>query len=327
VGQDRLEWLDAAKGVAILAIVLGHVVPDRNPFYWWHIPCFYVITGYTLRTGQDATSYAKRRAAQLLVPYLVWLCLLSAPDAWRLAQHVRPSEITHFVEIRIFGGQKLQPPVSTYWFLTSLFLSCVLFQFLSRRLTGRALAWACAASYVLAILRQFLLPRLAFPLECDSVLIALPFLYVGCRLREVQNVVVTRVVWVGSVAFVFLLVAYCAHMPIPTFDVKNADYGRPAISWFIALAGTGGCFAIARGAGVVRRPLAFVGRASILVMLVHQAVIVLLVSLGQASWPVLFLTSSLVPLGLFAVLDKHPISRRYLLGHLPREAGTPISAR
>lgn len=41
--MTRIEWIDMAKGLGILAVILGHChLPDKawNAIYSWHLPIF-----------------------------------------------------------------------------------------------------------------------------------------------------------------------------------------------------------------------------------------------------------------------------------------------
>lgn len=91
----RSAALDIAKGIAILAIVLGHVdrglaiadVVDKGqvPFqfsdrllYLFHLPVFALTAGLFVAPGAKrlgSRSYLRRRVGQFLYLYLVWSCL------------------------------------------------------------------------------------------------------------------------------------------------------------------------------------------------------------------------------------------------------------
>lgn len=52
--KERLDYIDIAKGFAILAVIVGHYsdisLVDR--FIWsWHMPLFFILSGYFLPAG------------------------------------------------------------------------------------------------------------------------------------------------------------------------------------------------------------------------------------------------------------------------------------
>lgn len=59
--EDRLKWIDIAKGICILLVIVGHILPVQmeselaEKFRLWiyscHIPAFFIINGYLKSRG------------------------------------------------------------------------------------------------------------------------------------------------------------------------------------------------------------------------------------------------------------------------------------
>ena len=71
-----LPWIDNAKSLGIVAIVVGHdpAIPEglRSFLYAFHVPLFFFASGYLLkpsRLATDYTTYLRDVARRLLVPY------------------------------------------------------------------------------------------------------------------------------------------------------------------------------------------------------------------------------------------------------------------
>lgn len=71
---QRKNWIDAAKAVAILVVVLNHsglVIPGVN--YWggmFYVPAFFLLAGYTYMSKEESYgTFIKRKAKRLLAPY------------------------------------------------------------------------------------------------------------------------------------------------------------------------------------------------------------------------------------------------------------------
>lgn len=51
--RHRLVWVDLAKAVAIIAMILGHEIGEDNSLHVWiysfHMPIFFILSGYTSR--------------------------------------------------------------------------------------------------------------------------------------------------------------------------------------------------------------------------------------------------------------------------------------
>ena len=75
--SKRIEWVDIAKGVAIVLVCLGHRDVPKCLDEWissFHLPLFFFLAGYTTRFEVYANfwAYAARKVRVLLVPYLVF---------------------------------------------------------------------------------------------------------------------------------------------------------------------------------------------------------------------------------------------------------------
>lgn len=74
----RIQWVDIAKGMAMLFVIIGHTAPfgsmERNFIFSFHMPLFFLLSGYTLKFA-DSWEAAGR---QLEGHISCWfLCLLS----------------------------------------------------------------------------------------------------------------------------------------------------------------------------------------------------------------------------------------------------------
>lgn len=71
--ESRIEWIDIAKGIGILFVMLGHCYLDTKYTFWFisfHMALFFFLSGYTFRIKEDYNSFVKKKIKALLVPYL-----------------------------------------------------------------------------------------------------------------------------------------------------------------------------------------------------------------------------------------------------------------
>lgn len=80
MGGRQLEF-DIAKGIAILCVIVGHldVVFLQHLVFLFHMPIFFLISGYFLSTRRPLGKFVRKKARGLLVPYyftgaLIYLC-------------------------------------------------------------------------------------------------------------------------------------------------------------------------------------------------------------------------------------------------------------
>lgn len=74
LGKERLKYLDITKGIAILLMVWGHRVvtysaDDVRLIFSFHMPLFFIISGYFLNRETPTELFIKKKARQLLSPY------------------------------------------------------------------------------------------------------------------------------------------------------------------------------------------------------------------------------------------------------------------
>ena len=71
--KPRLTYIDIAKGFAMLCIIAGHfgIVTANRFVYTFHVPLFFLISGYFLSTRLDLKTFVEKKVRQLIVPYYV----------------------------------------------------------------------------------------------------------------------------------------------------------------------------------------------------------------------------------------------------------------
>ena len=69
--NDRLHYVDVARGLAMLCVILGHMGFDNlNIFIFsFHMPLFFLLAG-CFQKKQESMLFIKKKAKSLLVPYL-----------------------------------------------------------------------------------------------------------------------------------------------------------------------------------------------------------------------------------------------------------------
>lgn len=135
--SNRDEFLDIAKGLAIILVVLGHVLQGSAAnfddllgfkiIYSFHMPLFIFLSGAVAaiafdpmlinagvaRTFKDAYSRIKKALIRLMIPFLTW-CLLN-----QLIYHQADSVIDALV-------LAFRRPDTALWFLLAIFYCIVL---------------------------------------------------------------------------------------------------------------------------------------------------------------------------------------------------------
>lgn len=86
-----LHWLNSAKGIGVILVVLGHLMYDSNLhislqfFYSFHMPLFFIISGYLQKDIRKG--FVKKRAQRLLIPFFVFAIVGLPIFGLRLMRH------------------------------------------------------------------------------------------------------------------------------------------------------------------------------------------------------------------------------------------------
>nr|WP_260301170.1 acyltransferase family protein [Schleiferilactobacillus harbinensis] len=110
VKKARIAWVDIAKAIGILAVVLGHAYPHKDALYevtyWWHMPLFFFIGGFFLKPlPPHLASRSPLLSAKSLAPVSG---LLS-----RRGNHHYHQLLYGASDCRLFTG--LLPPAALWW--------------------------------------------------------------------------------------------------------------------------------------------------------------------------------------------------------------------
>ena len=83
-GKIRLEYLDIAKAILIITVLLGHCIDPKGEIPFWvkliysfHMPLFFAICGITSHKAKDYSfkgflKFLGSNAFALLLPYFIW---------------------------------------------------------------------------------------------------------------------------------------------------------------------------------------------------------------------------------------------------------------
>lgn len=129
-GRNRIGWVDAAKGLAILLVIVGHTVESgtftRNIIFSFHIPLFFLLSGYTFRPSANWADFfyrVKKDAVRLLVPYVLSGLVIALVKIFY--RHLAPLPVLRDIaEALIWGsgtGDGIHESIGVLWFLISLF--------------------------------------------------------------------------------------------------------------------------------------------------------------------------------------------------------------
>lgn len=79
--KQRIAYIDLVKGIGILCVLLGHLIPNddvvKPAIYSFHMPLFFIVTGILLKK-EPIKIKASKKFRQIIMPYMVWGLIFSS---------------------------------------------------------------------------------------------------------------------------------------------------------------------------------------------------------------------------------------------------------
>ena len=191
--DKRLGYMDVAKGIAMICIILGHQGSwEINRFvFTFHVPIFFLITGYFTSAKLPVKEFVKRKIRTLLVPYAC-TCLAIIAFAAILALY-RGEDVVRTVwdwaYASIYGaGDPYTEPfyikaIGALWFLLASFWGSVLLRLALQMKKGTRLAFVLA---LFAIGYWTARNLFWFPFSIQAGCASALYMYLGYLARQIQ---------------------------------------------------------------------------------------------------------------------------------------------
>jgi len=336
----RDEKFDIIKGLAIILIVLGHVLvsgPIRSFIYLFHVSVFFMVAGWFYRSAENGSALVGdvgKKVVRIWWPFVFWATLWVLGHNLLLSWGVYPSDpganplyarqgllvpwcarevLVRCVRIPFLldGATGLGAP---YWFLIVLFAASVsyaLCDFAVSRLPGRRLVTLTVIALALILVGRYGQGKILQVLQdrfcLRQTLTAFALMHLGVLLRaadaRLERLPRRGVAAAGLVAFVLLV----GMMPFGRVELVDNDY--PCVLFLFVTSLLGGCllYALAVLFGRAFAPIAYAGRHSLAILLLHWLVVTVAdILLGSAVPGVLRVFARavlgvIVPLGLNAL--------------------------
>lgn len=319
--KGRIAWLDAARGLGILAIVIGHVyLPwDEHPeiftvLYAFHVPAFFFLSGLTFNAFKSPVPrFLRDRIRSILIPYVTWSLisiltyqLMGAFASSGLGRRA-PASIEQSLLGMVWGNPSghwmdWNKPL---WFLPALFVTYLLGLVALHVLHARAHIpiWAIvvASSAPAAWLASH--PEITLLWGAERSIVLLPFFLLAVALRPwllrspIRNRALEGII--GAVASVAMA---ASSLQLPSVDYVTKSYGPYPLFLLNAGLGTLGLVLISRALPI--RALASVGRDSLAILCTHKFFVVAAQLALVATLPSIATTagSSILATGLGVVI-------------------------
>ena len=218
--KKRIEYIDIAKGIGIILMVLGHIPAFSNNYkfaykliYSFHMPLFFIISGFLFKCKNEQNQhivpgkeYLIKKIRTLLVPYFLFGIPLFLP----ICLYRDSLDFTTCLKQLLFYPDEIDNLAAPLWFLQALFFTEIIYFFINRYFSKifkviMILFWAFFANYN----RVDFLIRLPFCLNASFV--GLLFFQIGVFVRHLEqtNNIMQKLLNLNFIKIVFVFLFLC----------------------------------------------------------------------------------------------------------------------
>ncbi|MEC0212897.1 acyltransferase family protein [Paenibacillus ehimensis] len=319
--QERRKWIDVARGLSIVLVVLGHSGNEVIDHYfgWFRMPLFFLVSGLLFKSvmPDKYVVWALKRIRMFMIPYFAYGICIAVLVAAKLRD---PLSVPRDLWNLIYGGTVLGGWYGVFWFITCLLLVHLLMGYLTRY-SVKVQAAAVLVSYTAAHLVSMTpLAKVDIPWNADVALMAVTFFFLGYTFKAQLAAWLERGTWFIPALLISAAAIVLNKEQIWIFrmDMKMKVYTQPVLDLIVPLACVLVVLQLCYWASrwPVSSVLAFLGTVTISIMYLHIPVnIVLKYGLGLEYGSLVFtLAGVLIPLGAAWIMSKSPLLTLLFLG-------------
>jgi len=246
--RKRCDWIDYAKGIAAILVVLGHIsvpIPKyiSTAIYGSHMPMFFLVSGYVMKDkGESVGKFVKKKFLGLVIPLyiystIIWLIhyLYFGLYLKTLSMDIIKNELIGFVYQMKNGGQYK----SMLWFLPCMFIASIIVFLFIRKVKTLKIHIICmlilgVAGSVVSYYANSTGIINSFPWCLDYVLLAATFIYLGYIIKNFAKMKKYTVVIYGVV---FALTCMANYQMFDKIICLFQHVGNLGITWVQSISG------------------------------------------------------------------------------------------
>lgn len=323
--DKRIEYLDIAKGILIITVILSHSPWEFAQYmYWFHMPAFFMISGLLYRDRIDI----KRQLLKFYVPYFSFSVIdilfnfIIDPGTGSVRNFA-----TAFISY-IYSGKAVW---GVFWFIPVLFISKIIFSRLRSHFKTPYIVLIIAIGYVYAhiysirVIPDFIVDidrQYWLPLDIDVVPLALAYYAIGFYSKNVLKYLVTKsAMFFSGVTCMFLFYINFSRGIYFYMNMKDSYYKE--IGWDLVFPICFTIFILAVSNNLtkvyLRKFLSYCGSNSLIIMYLHRPIGNLLLSRASSVGWIGFTLSGLIGALVFSfIISKSSITTMLFKGGVPK---------
>lgn len=278
----RIKFIDIAKGIAIICIVLGHLgINEINSFvFTFHVPIFFIITGYFINDKVPIKEFISKKYKTLIIPYIITciiiilLATIKSIIATGLTSGITTAGSWLYASLYGAGDSYTTPfyikAIGAIWFLLASFWASIFLRFSLEFKTKKQ---------IIIVLLLFLIGFWSrklfwFPLSIQAGCCATLFMYVGNIFKRIENNLKNLNFNIKLLLTIIALIVWIQFIiNFKSFWFVHCDIGRGIIDIIGAICGSYIIlllsFLIEKYLEKIGKILAFLGENSLYILCIH----------------------------------------------------------
>lgn len=322
MAEKRIEWVDIAKGIGIICVVIGHTgISDTllgRIIYLFHMPLFFYISGYLYKKQENMKAHLKNKSIQLLIPYFIFLFIFTPVNGLSDLLNntsLGINDIISFILKILSGGKNIGGATTVFWFITCFYLTQILYNLLQNKFSEKSINYIAIVMLILGYLSSALIIDVNIPWNANVVLIALPIYHIGHLSQKFDLKINNYILLIAIICIIALTI----FLPDMNFDMKTYNYGIPVLSiicsLFLITFVKEISYNVASSNTVIKPILEQIGKASLIIMYLHSLILITLNRLGFDNNLINIFIAIALSYTLYFFIEKFRISRALLLGN------------
>jgi acyltransferase len=337
--NNRVDWIDAAKGLGIILVVVGHTASPASLLnriiFSFHMPLFFVVSGYLFnfdRYDGHLRRLLQSRFKSLLYPYfasglvffIIWL-IFQCPNPFTDTPASAVGDIFHNTvltylygigQVNVYTPLSFIVPVGPAWFIVTLFVTQIFFYIFLKvanamRPMVSLLLLVIPTAFGIYISR-YIFPPWSIDLAATSVI----FMFCGYSVRRGHYLERLKLWWV-----IVPLAIWIVCLQFSELSMNNRDYQRWPLAILGAVAASLVILVFTKRVlrydgfiGCIGRALRYVGARALVILIVHTMLLLWLpaTSLLRYNWSLLAAYAILVSLMIAEVIRAVPFLNKVL---------------
>ena len=264
----RQTYIDVAKGILIICVIIGHVLNFEYFFtsivktviYVFHMPAFFIISGILMNPkkikNQTFISFVNRKIKRLIIPYVLFEIVGGILQMFLYGiDEVNPVEI-------LYSILTMHCHIGADWFLPTLFFAEMIFFIIEKKIGQKMTFFMRGISFATA----FVVPEWNYGVAViRRILVAFGFIVLGFLFKKAF----TKKNEIGL--FISMILIFYVSYGNGVVDLSSRSFNNPILYLIGGIAGTYFVLDFSQYLfGKVERMLAQIGQESLIVMGTHQ---------------------------------------------------------